>query len=126
MRHTMLFTFGLAVTTALLVFGGCGKSSSSPTGYSGGGGGGGGGTGSVVTISNMAYGPSPLTVAKGTTVTWKNNDSVAHTATADDASFDTGNIPANSTSSGVTFNTAGTFPYHCTYHSSMHGTITVN
>jgi len=124
MRHTMLFTFSLAVTTALLVLAGCGKSSTSPTGYSGGGGG--GGTGNVVTISNMAYNPSPLTVSKGTTVTWKNNDSVAHTATADDASFDTGNIPANSTSSGVTFNQAGTFAYHCTYHSGMHGTITVN
>jgi len=120
MRHTMLFTFGLAVTTALLVLVGCSKSS--PTGPSGSG----GGTGNVVTISNMAYSPSPLTVSKGTTVTWKNNDSVAHTATADDASFDTGNIPANSTSSGVTFNQAGTFAYHCTYHSGMHGTITVN
>jgi plastocyanin len=79
----------------------------------------------MVTISNSAYSPNPLTVSKGTTVTWQNNDSMAHTATADDASFDTGNIPANSTSSGVTFNQTGTFAYHCTYHSGMQGTITV-
>jgi len=122
MRHTMLFTFGLAVTTALLVLVGCSKSS--PTGPSGGG----GGTGNVVTISNSAFSPTPLTIPKGTTVTWKNTDSMNHTATADNSSafqFDTGDIAAGATSGGITFTQAGTFEYHCTYHSSMHGKVTV-
>jgi len=126
MRHTMLFTFGLTIATTLLVLAGCSKSSTSPTGYSGGGGG--GETGNVVAISNSAYSPTPLTIPKGTTVTWKNTDSMNHTATADNSSsfqFDTGDIAAGATSGGITFTQAGTFEYHCTYHPSMHAKITV-
>ena len=127
MRHTMLFTLGLAAATALLVLGGCSKNSTSPTSPYGGGGGG-GGMGNAVTISGSAYSPTPLTVAKGTTVTWKNSDSMLHTATADNSStfqFNTGDIASGATSGGVTFTQAGTFEYHCTYHPSMHGKITV-
>jgi len=127
MRHTMLFTFGLAIATTLLILGGCSKTSTSPTSPTGGGGGG-GGTGNVVTISTSAFSPTPLTIAIGTTVTWKNSDSMNHTATADNSSafkFDTGDIAAGATSGGVTFTQAGTFEYTCTYHPSMHGKITV-
>jgi plastocyanin len=82
----------------------------------------------VVTISTSAFSPTPLTIAIGTTVTWKNTDSMNHTATADNSSafkFDTGDIAAGATSGGVTFTQAGTFEYTCTYHPSMHGKITV-
>jgi plastocyanin len=79
-----------------------------------------------VTISGFAF--SALSVPMGTTVTWKNLDSVAHTATADPGSafqFDTGTIDAGATSKGIVFSQMGTFAYHCNFHSSMHGTITV-
>jgi plastocyanin len=82
----------------------------------------------VVTISASAYSPTPLTVAMGTTVTWKNEDSMPHTATADNSSafqFDTGNIASGATSGGITFTQAGTFEYICTYHPTMRGKITV-
>ncbi len=82
--------------------------------------------GNQVTISGFAF--SALTVPMGTTVTWKNLDSTAHTATADAASafqFDTGTINAGATSKGITFSQMGAFAYHCNFHSSMHGTITV-
>jgi plastocyanin len=77
-----------------------------------------------VVIQSLAFGPSPITVAKSATVTWKNNDNVAHTATADDASWDTGNI-APGTSKSLTFTNAGTFAYHCTVHPMMKATLVV-
>lgn len=117
MRQSVFYSLVVIAAASLLGFGGCSKSSST-TGPPGGG-------GNQITISNFAYSPSPMTVAKGTTVTWKNNDATQHTATADDGSFDTGVINANATSGGVTLNTAGTFTYHCNFHSTMHGTITV-
>ena len=73
-----------------------------------------------------AYGVNPLTVAVGTTVTWTNNDSIAHTATSDTGVWDSGILsPAQSFS--FTFAQAGTYPYHCAIHgvASMSGTIVV-
>ena len=78
----------------------------------------------TVNMASMTFNPSSLTVAKGTTVTWKNNDNVVHTSTADGGDWDTGNIAAGS-SKGVTFNTAGTYTYHCIYHESMGMTGTI-
>jgi plastocyanin len=78
----------------------------------------------AVTIMGFAFKPATLDVAVGTTVTWTNQDSVGHTVTADDGSFDSGTVNGGATFSQV-FSTAGTFAYHCKIHSSMHGTITV-
>ncbi len=83
-------------------------------------------TGAQVTISNFAF--SSLTVSVGTSVTWMNMDTITHTATADSSSafqFDTGNIAPGGTSTPIVFNTVGSFPYHCTPHPFMHGTIVV-
>ncbi|HEY1025348.1 MAG TPA: plastocyanin/azurin family copper-binding protein [Sphingobacteriaceae bacterium] len=84
----------------------------------------GGSSGTAVTIQGMAFSPSSLTVTTGTTVTWTNRDNVAHTVTADDNSFSSPLINNGGTYSR-TFNTAGTFPYHCTPHPEMRATITV-
>ena len=78
-----------------------------------------------VTIAGFAFDPSPMTVHVGDTVAWTNSDAVNHTATADDASWNTGTLSQGETSNGITFNTAGTFAYHCAIHSAMHGTIIV-
>jgi plastocyanin len=78
----------------------------------------------AVDIAGQAFDPASVTVSIGDSVTWTNADGVAHTATADDASFDTGNIAAGGSDS-ITFATAGSFPYHCTIHPAMTGTITV-
>lgn len=82
------------------------------------------GGGDAVTIQNFAFGPQSLSVAVGTTVTWTNADSTSHTATADDGSFDSKSIAAGATFS-QTFDTAGTFAYHCSIHPNMTGTIEV-
>lgn len=78
----------------------------------------------AVSIAGFAFSPQSITVTVGDSVTWTNSDSVSHTATADDDSFDTGSI-ANGGSKSVTFSTAGTFAYHCSIHSSMTGTVVV-
>jgi plastocyanin len=79
----------------------------------------------AVAIGGFAFSPASLTVSVGDTVTWTNNDQQTHTATADDASWNSGNIAGGGGTKAVTFTTAGTFPYHCAIHSSMTGTLTV-
>lgn len=81
-------------------------------------------TGSNVAISNMNFTPSSLTVKAGTTVTWVNNDNITHTVTADDGSFTSGDLKYGNSYSH-TFSTAGTYAYHCKYHSSMTGSVIV-
>jgi plastocyanin len=79
------------------------------------------------TAGSLAYDPDVIKVVIGVnnTVVWRNNDNVVHTATGTNfTGFTTGNIkPGNSSS--FTFNTAGTYPYHCIYHPGMVGTVIV-
>ena len=80
--------------------------------------------GSAVSLVNYAFAPTSLQVAAGTTVTWTNNDTAAHTVTADDGSFDSGNMAPGATFT-FTFTTAGSVAYHCNYHPNMVATIVV-
>jgi plastocyanin len=77
-----------------------------------------------VTIRNFAFNPANLTVKVGTAVIFTNEDSVDHTVTSDTNVFDTGRIPPGQFAV-LWFRTAGNFPYHCTPHPNMQGTITV-
>ncbi|HEX7476015.1 MAG TPA: cupredoxin family copper-binding protein [Dehalococcoidales bacterium] len=78
----------------------------------------------AVTISGFAFSPPTLTVSKGTTVTWTNNDSTTHTVTSDSSVWDSGNVIVGKTYS-FTFNQTGTFPYHCNIHPSMTAKVIV-
>jgi plastocyanin len=77
------------------------------------------------TLGNNAYNPDTLDVTVGTTVTWTNNDSIAHTSTSNGAGWDSGAIAPRAQFS-FTFQNAGTFPYHCAIHPGMVGTVTVH
>jgi plastocyanin len=79
---------------------------------------------SGVTIKNFAFSPGTTSVSVGDTITWTNQDSAPHTATASDGSFDTG-ILQKGKSGSHTFTKAGTFAYICSVHPSMKGTVTV-
>jgi plastocyanin len=81
-------------------------------------------SGNSVSMVNTSFSPANLTVTAGTTVTWTNNDAMTHTVTSDGGIFDSGNIGSGKTYSRA-FATVGTFPYHCTIHAGMTGTITV-
>lgn len=83
-----------------------------------------GATAMKVQIKGFAFNPGSLSVAVGTKVTWTNDDSVAHTVTANDGSFDSGQLQPGSSFSH-TFSKAGTIAYHCNNHPSMTATIIV-
>src|SRR6185312_3364580 len=78
----------------------------------------------AVVIQNFAFSPAALTVKVGDQVTWTNQDSATHSATADDGSFDTG-VLQNGQSGSVTFSKPGTYTYHCSVHPMMKATIVV-
>ena len=81
-------------------------------------------SGNAVSISNFSFTPGTLTVAAGTTVTWTNNDSTTHTVTSDTGAFGSGNLTPGSSFSH-TFAGPGSYAYHCSIHTSMRGTVTV-
>lgn len=81
-----------------------------------------GATSESVNIAGNAFSPSTITVNAGSTVTWTNNDTVTHTATADDQSFVSG-LLKKATSWAHTFATPGTFNYFCEIHPEMIGTV---
>ena len=75
-------------------------------------------------IENFTFTPADVTAAVGETITWTNSDSAPHTVTLDDGACDTGNIAQNA-SAGLVFDAAGTYPFHCTIHPNMKGTVTI-
>jgi plastocyanin len=77
-----------------------------------------------VAIQDFAFGPRTVTINAGDRVTWTNRDSVEHTATARNGSFDTG-LLGQGESRSVRFTVAGTYRYVCTPHPTMTGTIVV-
>jgi len=82
-------------------------------------------TGNSVNIQGLAFDPATLTVSVGTTVTWTNEDSVPHTITSDSGSELNSPDMNNGDTYTHTFNTAGTYAYHCGIHTYMKGTVIV-
>ncbi|MBS2532031.1 cupredoxin domain-containing protein [Catenulispora sp. NF23] len=82
--------------------------------------------GNTVSIMNFAFSPAALTVAAGTTVTWTNKDSDAHTVTSQGAGGPLGSAAlATGQSYSYTFTKPGTYSYLCTIHPFMTATVTV-
>src|SRR6516164_658170 len=76
-------------------------------------------------LGTSGYVPNPVTVSAGTTITWTNADSIAHTATSDTPGlFDSGSIAPGGMFS-TTLQSRGTVTYNCTFHAGMVGTIVV-
>ena len=78
----------------------------------------------TVVAKSIAYHPDKITVKVGEKVTFKNEDSFAHTFTADNGEFDSSNVDGGGEFAFVP-EQAGTIAFHCKIHSNMHGTITV-
>lgn len=77
-----------------------------------------------VAIGSMKFSPKALEIAAGDSVVFANKDSVPHTATAKDGSFDTGRL-ADGQKGEITFTTPGEYSYFCKVHPGMKGKITV-
>ncbi len=78
-----------------------------------------------VGIQSFTFTPGSITVVVGVnnTVTWTNHDTVDHTVTADDGSFNSTLTPGATFTH--TFTAPGTFTYHCSIHPYMKGSVTV-
>jgi plastocyanin len=77
-----------------------------------------------VSIEGLVYAPEAVTVARGDTVVWTNEDIVPHTVTARDGAFDSGMIAAGATWRYVV-REKGMVEYYCTFHPTMKGTLKV-
>src|SRR5881394_1794261 len=105
MRHTTLARCGIAVAAVL----GAGswacfsdRPSTGPEPVT---------PGTAVSIDNFAFEPPALGVGAGVTITWTNDDDVAHTVTSDDgSSFDSGVLAPGATFQ-ATVNQLGTYTY---------------
>lgn len=75
-------------------------------------------------MRGFAYTPARIEITAGTTVEWKNEDPMAHTVTATDGGFDSGLIEPGGTWRR-TFDIPGTYPFSCTPHPFMKGTVVV-
>jgi plastocyanin len=105
----------ILVAIAILVFAGCGGSTSprdaSPV------------TRGAVTMTNNQFQPPHIQVPTGTTVTWTNGDQTLH-----NVKFDNGPSSDNLTFGATfqrVFDDPGTFDYVCTIHPGMEGRVTV-
>jgi plastocyanin len=78
----------------------------------------------TVTISDNQFSPTTRNIIMGSVVEWTNTGSRTHTVTADDGSFDSGNLDAGEKWTRE-FDAEGDFPFHCKIHPSMTGTINV-
>jgi plastocyanin len=79
-------------------------------------------SGTAVSIKNFQFSPNPIVVKAGSTLTVTNHDGTAHTFTANDKSFDTGDINGG-TKATVKIGAPGKYAYHCNIHNYMTGTI---
>ena len=77
----------------------------------------------TVTMGNMDYGKLPGGLKAGDTVVWVNHDTVLHSVTARDHSFDIRLNPGQS--ARMTLQKAGRMPFYCLFHPTMSGTLVV-
>ncbi len=114
-RKRLVMGVGLAVVLSC-------KSSTSP-----------GCSGACVTIQDFSFSPSAVTIKVGSAVTWTNNGPASHTTTSNTGVWDSGTLSPPSGAGGYgggsaggtfqfTFNTPGTYPYHCKIHPPSIGT----
>jgi plastocyanin len=77
-----------------------------------------------VKIDNFSFGPQTVTVAVGTTVTWTNSDDIPHTVVNTDGVFKS-KVRDTDEKFSYTFTKAGIYPYFCSVHPKMTGTVVV-
>jgi len=112
---------------AALLLGGCSSGGGSPAASPGPGTTAGAVTpgAPTITIKDFEYG-APLTVAPGAVVTVTNMDSAGHTVTAEQGgAFDVDVRGSGGTATFTAPSAPGSYPYYCTYHPNMRGTLIV-
>ncbi len=114
----------LLLVVGVLAITGCSSSGSGSGNTQGGGSAGGTPSGTAAVVAkNFALSPAAVEVTVGGSVTWTNEDSATHNLQGD------GGIVSGDLAQGATytktFDTAGTFNYHCVIHPTMTGQVIV-
>lgn len=78
----------------------------------------------VLTIKDFDY-SGPKAVQPGATITVQNKDSITHTVTADNGDAFDVRVDGGKSATFKAPGRPGSYPYHCEYHSNMHGTLMV-
>jgi plastocyanin len=73
----------------------------------------------------QAFSPAATDVLPGEQVTWSNISERTHTVTADDGSFDSGDLASGATFAVTAPAAQGTYLYHCRIHAGMTGELDV-
>ena len=77
----------------------------------------------TVTMTQMRYGALPAGLKVGDKIVWVNKDTVQHTVTARDGSFDLRIAPGKQATQ--TLAKSGSIAFYCIYHPAMRGTLSV-
>jgi len=77
-----------------------------------------------VKVDNFSFGPATLTVTVGTTVSWTNRDDIPHTIVSTEKVFKSKVLDTDEKFS-FTFTKAGSYPYFCSIHPKMTGSVVV-
>ena len=78
----------------------------------------------VITIADFSF-AVPDSVAPGAKITVQNKDDTAHTVTADAGNAFDVKVPGSGTGTFTAPSAPGSYKFHCTYHSNMHGVLVV-
>lgn len=119
-KHIIFLTIGVIVVGTILFLLTHGRTNAptvtpSPTGV----------TGTAVSIRNYQFDPASLIIKKGQTVAWTNYDAAPHVIAGDADGWVAGPAMKQGDTYSHTFDTVGTFAYHCAIHPGMRGTIVV-
>ena len=79
----------------------------------------------AVSIKDSEFDPATITAKVGQIVAFSNTSAAPHNATLDAGGCATSTLQPGS-ADGLRFTVAGTYPFHCTVHTQMKGTITVS
>ena len=124
--RSLIVSAALATVAGAWACGGGSGGYSTPTAPTPTGGGGGTTAGTTIAIvgdrGSSSFNPIPSAVSQGSTMAWKNTDSVTHHIVMNDGSLDPGDIPPGGSSAALTLATNGG-NYHCTIHPGMVGSI---
>jgi plastocyanin len=78
----------------------------------------------LVSIKDFQYGPGEITIKKGDTIKWVNQDDMPHTVTASSGKIESGNMDKGKEFSHI-FDKSGNYEYTCTYHPGMTAKVKV-
>ncbi len=77
-----------------------------------------------ITIDNFTFN-TPASVPAGATISVKNSDPAEHSVTADSGNTFNVEVEGGETATFTAPSQPGSYPYHCSYHPMMHGTLVV-